>query len=80
MFALDPRLKLVSYNLSSDKIKTPVKIAMIADLHSCYYGKGQQSLLNKIESEEPGIVVFCGDIFDDELDFRNAEVLLKAVG
>lgn len=54
-----------------------LRIALITDLHSCYYGSGQRSLINRIDSEEPDIIVLSGDIFDDKLSDDNAKLLLE---
>ncbi len=53
------------------------RIALITDLHSCYYGNGQKSLINRIDREEPDIIVFSGDIFDDNLSDDNAKILFE---
>ena len=31
------------------------RIALITDLHSCYYGNGQNGLIDRIDNEEPDI-------------------------
>ena len=54
-----------------------LRIALITDLHSCYYGNGQKSLIKRIDSEEPDIIVLSGDIFDDKLSDDNAKALLE---
>ena len=53
------------------------RIALITDLHSCYYGNGQKSLIDRIDKEEPDIIVFSGDIFDDKLKDDNAGILFE---
>ena len=50
------------------------RFALITDLHSCYYGKGQKWLLNRIDKESPDIVMLGGDFFDDVLDDENAKI------
>ena len=56
-----------------------LRIALITDLHSCYYGSGQKSLINRIDREEPDIIIFAGDIFDDNLSDDNAKILCEAL-
>ena len=56
-----------------------IRMVLITDLHSCYYGKGQKSLISKIEKEEPDMVMLGGDIFDDKLGDKNAELLLQSL-
>lgn len=50
-----------------------IRIALITDLHSCYYGKGQKSLIKMVDKQSPDIVVLSGDIFDDKIPDDNAK-------
>lgn len=74
--AFDVRLKTVTYTIKSSKVTDEIKLALVTDLHSCYYGKNQSRLLNKIESYQPDAVLLGGDIFDDVLDDANACVFV----
>ncbi|MBR1528291.1 MAG: metallophosphoesterase [Oscillospiraceae bacterium] len=76
---LDQRLYLRKYEMDSDKIQTPVRIVLLTDLHSCYYGKNQERLLQAIASQNPDMITLAGDIFDDQLPDENTETVLKAV-
>ncbi|MBQ6937263.1 MAG: metallophosphoesterase [Clostridia bacterium] len=78
-FAFDVRLKTVTYNVKSPKIDSKIKLSLVTDLHSCYYGKNQKKLLNKIEKYQPDVVLLGGDIFDDVLDDNNAKVFVDAL-
>ena len=77
--ALDVRLRVVSYTVSDERINTPVRIALITDLHSCKYGEGQKKLLEAIDAQEPDLILFGGDIFDDDLPIDNAQIVLEHV-
>ena len=44
-----------------------IRIALITDLHSCYYGKNQNWLFRRIEKAKPDIVLLGGDILDNRL-------------
>ena len=59
--------------------KLGVRIVQITDLHSCYYGKDQASLIKRIDKENPDMIVLCGDIFDDRLKDENAKLLLEDI-
>ncbi len=61
----------------SDEGSMGIRIALITDLHSCYYGNGQKSLINRIDKESPDIIILGGDIFDDKLSDDNAKILLE---
>ncbi|MBP3753895.1 MAG: metallophosphoesterase [Lachnospiraceae bacterium] len=54
-----------------------VRIVLVTDLHSCFYGKGQHRLISMIDKEKPDIVLLGGDIFDDKLSDDNAKLLLE---
>ena len=77
--ALDVNLKTVRYTVKSDKIAAPVKICVIADLHSSYYGADQSDLIKAIHGQNPDIIVFTGDICDNHIPHDGARALLEAV-
>lgn len=77
--ALDVRLRVVSYTVSNDRIQTPVRIVLITDLHSNSYGEGQKTLLDAIDAQKPDLILFGGDIFDDELPNDNTLIVLEHV-
>ena len=56
-----------------------VRIVLITDLHSCYYGREQSSLIRRVEKEDPDIILLGGDIFDDNLGEENARAFVEAV-
>ena len=53
------------------------RIALITDLHSCYYGKNQKWLTKRIDRENPDIAILSGDIFDDKIGDENAKILIE---
>ncbi len=69
-------LKTVTYDVKSSKVQNTVKIALVTDLHSCYYGQNQSELFDKIDEYKPDAVLLGGDIFDDILDEENAQILI----
>ena len=77
IYSFDVRLKTVVYNVKNSKITENVKIALVTDLHSCYYGKSQSELFNEIEEYQPHVVLLGGDIFDDVLDDKNSCVFVE---
>ena len=56
----------------------PIRIAFVADLHSCRYGPGQSTLLRMLDEARPDLVLLGGDIFDDKLPDGNAQTFLRA--
>jgi len=69
-------LTVTEYAIYSDKIHNAVKIVFLADLHSCAYGKSQQALIERINEQNPDLILMSGDIADDDLpDSRVIELL-----
>ena len=79
LLTFDVRLKTVYYTITSDKINTPMRIALITDLHSCKYGTGQKTLIDAVDKEKPDMILLGGDIFDDVIPDDNTKIFLKAI-
>lgn len=73
----DFRLKTVYYTVESDKLSAPVRLILLTDLHSCRYGKNQINLIETVQKFNPDIVLLGGDIFDDKVPHKNAELTVK---
>ncbi len=78
--AFDFRLKLVNYSIKTDKVKNPLRIALLTDLHSQYFGEGQVELLSLLDAQKPDVILMAGDIFDDEIPHDNTIITLQAIG
>lgn len=72
--ALDVRLKTVTYTVESPKISSPVRLAVVADLHGCRYGKNMQNLLDAVRKAAPDAILLPGDFFDDKHPEDNAHL------
>lgn len=57
----------------------PIRFALVSDLHSCYYGKNQKTLVEMIEKENPDFIFLTGDIFDDKIEDTNSKIFLENV-
>ncbi len=78
-FAFNTKLKTVTYNIKSSEINSKIKLALVTDLHSCYYGENQRKLLTEIEKYQPDAVLLGGDIFDDVKDDSNANIFIDSI-
>ncbi len=76
---LDQRMLVRHYELDAEEITSPVRIVLITDLHSCKYGKNQETLLSAIDEQNPDIIALAGDIFDDERSDENTEITLAGI-
>jgi len=77
LISCDFRLKTVYYTVDSDKISASIRIALLTDLHSCRYGENQKNLIEAVQKQNPDIVLLGGDIFDDKVPHKNAELTVK---
>lgn len=69
------------YTIKTDKLNEgqTIRLVVIADLHSTYYGKNQEHLINKIEEQNPDIIALVGDIIDDHESEEGAKDFLKGI-
>ena len=79
IFAFDTRLLVRKYTIEADEITVPVRIALVTDLHSCYYGENQSDLIEAIDAQNPDIILLGGDIFDDVKEDTNTELFLAGI-
>ena len=76
IFALDNRMVVRSYEVDAPEVSAPIRIALITDLHSCYYG---DKLVDAIDAQAPDLLLLGGDIFDDEMSDTNTEQFLAGI-
>ena len=79
--ALNDSLTTRRYEVRSEKVREPVRLVLLTDLHSCAYGAGQRKLLDAVEAQHPDLVLLGGDIVDDDpsLDEENAWTVVRAL-
>ncbi|PID82551.1 MAG: phosphoesterase [Clostridiales bacterium] len=76
VIGLDMRLKVVRYKI---KGSVNLKIAHISDLHGCRYGKNMSAIVDIINDEKPDVVMYSGDIFDDDIKHKNSRILVERI-
>lgn len=74
-----PSLKSVYYEFNADGIDKPIKIAFLSDVHNTLYGKGQCELTDIIDEFGADIVLFGGDLFDENINEKNSWTLVDAL-
>lgn len=74
--AFNNKLTITNYEIVSEKIKEPIKIVFLSDLHSCIYGENQEELIEKIKMQNPDLILMGGDIADDEISHSGTIDLL----
>ncbi len=68
------------YTETTDKVSSPIRIAVLADLHDSMYGDSQDVLIQAIREQKPDIILLVGDIADDEKPHDGTRQLLSAIG
>lgn len=79
VFALDNRMVVRYYEIEAEEITSPVRMVLVTDLHSCYYGEGQKNLIAAIDAQAPDVILLGGDIFDDKKEDTNTERFLAGI-
>ncbi len=79
ILAFDNRLLIRRYRIDAKEISSPIRIALVTDLHSCKYGDGQTELIKALTAQKPDLVFLVGDIFDDVIENTNSELFLTGI-
>ncbi len=80
MIACSQELVVRYYREETGKVTESVRLAVLTDLHSTFYGKNQEELIRVLSEQEPDAVLLVGDIADDEVPHDGTEMLLSAIG
>lgn len=83
LLGFNPCIKITNYTYQSSEIPAAFnnfKICQISDLHCKSFGKDNKVLLTKIREISPDLVVFTGDIVDeDHTDLSSVNALLAGL-
>lgn len=66
--ALDQRMIVRQYTVTTDKIDKPVRLAVVADYHGCDYGHDGSTLVAEVEKLKPDAILLVGDMFSADGD------------
>ena len=73
-------LTCTSYQISSDKIDTPVRILQLTDLHNSEFGENNQELIDLTAAQSPDVILITGDLLNaDEATTDIATNLISAL-
>lgn len=53
-----------SYDIHTDKIKEPVRVLQITDLHNSIFGENNQKLVNLSVEQSPDLILITGDLLN----------------
>ena len=83
LIAFDTGLSVSKFKIYSGKLPAEFdgyRIVQLTDLHCAYFGENQQELSELIDSLAPDLVVFTGDMIDENiLDFEPVEKLCQVL-
>lgn len=73
-------VKTVYETITSSKIESEIKIAVISDLHAYKFGKDNKKIINRIKDLSPDLIFFVGDMYSrgqtnkigESVEFLNA--------
>lgn len=79
---LDYHIFTTSYQLKSPKIKKPLRVVMFADSHigTTFDGEGFARHMQKIQAQNPDVVLLVGDYVDDGSQLKEMQIATKALG
>ncbi len=78
--ALWQGLRIQTYSLPTALLNRPIRLALLSDLHSGFYGEHQVRLLAAIGKQAPDCICLTGDIVDDKRSWDGALQLLSVIG
>lgn len=73
-------LNVTSYRITSNKIKSSLKIVQLSDLHNHSIEYSNGSLIDKVDAENPDYVLCTGDLIDNHTtskDFANLDLIFS---
>lgn len=72
-------LKLRSYTVYSGKLKAPIRVVYLSDLHGKEFGTDNQDLLELIAAQEPDLITLGGDIFNNNADGAEIDAMCALI-
>lgn len=78
-FAKTKTLSCPVYTVKTGKINHAIRLVMISDLHSCFYGESQRELVSQIQQINPDLIVMTGDIADDDMPHNGTTQLVSQI-
>ena len=71
-------LEISHYEIHSEKVKTPIRIVQLSDLHNSVFGKDNSDLIRAVAEQEPDIILLTGDMLNfDEAEYATASLVTE---
>jgi predicted MPP superfamily phosphohydrolase len=76
-FFIEPyRIEVTHHSLLA-AIAAPLKIALLADVHTRAFGLRERKLVELLDAEKPDVIVICGDTIGRDNDYGDVTEFLK---
>ena len=72
-------LTVSCFAVQSYKIATPFRIVFLSDLHGREFGRDNSRLINKISGQDPDLIAFVGDIFNNDADEKEINAMCEFI-
>lgn len=59
-------LKITKESIESNKVDTPIRLALISDMHTRSFGNNNEKLINSVAAELPDVILLAGDIVSND--------------
>jgi len=76
----DVGITVPKYEFVTDKITECIRIVLLTDFHSSSYGANQQVLIDVVDKQQPDVILFAGDIFEEKRPYYNSIDLMAQLG
>lgn len=71
-------LEISHYEIHSEKVKMPIRIVQLSDLHNSVFGKDNSELIRAVAEQEPDVILITGDMLNfDEAEYETASLVTK---
>ena len=77
--AVSERITIRPYVCQDDRIRTPIRLLHVSDLHASVFGRDQQTLIALTNALAPDAILMTGDICDNRVPNRPAYAYLSCV-
>lgn len=78
--AFSQKLQVTNWTISSEKLNTNARFALLTDLHNSFYGDNQEELIAAIDAAQVDAVLMSGDMADDAQSLSGVCTLIENLG
>ena len=79
VFGYSKQLEVTHTTIYTDKVNEDIKIAVVGDLHSCFYGENMKELLEPLYKENVDVILNVGDMYDKRGNLKNSKKYFNGI-